>query len=351
MTNARITSSGIYLPEGRMSNAHLERALYLEPGFIERNTGIKERRWSKDHETIEFMASAAATEAVRNAGLKRVDALFFCRDAILTRRAYSLAPYVKKSLTDAGIDVSGTFSIDTVNYCAGYAQACNLASSMVQAGQIENALVVASTKYNDLIILEDYFNRRLRNGGSKVNELISVSARNDGFQPPALNAFLWGCGAGAVLIESTPEKRIFGSITESNHRFPEDNFAMGDTETRRSFCVLDGGSIYKYAIGEIPGFAKRAAEKLGLDLQTLKIVPHQPQPRMLDRLAEKLGIPRENLMTTCDYLGNCTAASLPITYHLARQEGKIKPGDDVAFLSFGDSYLTASMFAFREAGR
>jgi 3-oxoacyl-[acyl-carrier-protein] synthase III len=353
MSGASITSSGIYLPEKIFSNASLEDCLNFEPGFIEKTTGIKERRWSERHETVEYMASAAAVSAVKETATKRIDALFFCRDAVLTKRAYSLTPHVKKSLSEIGVDVKGAFSVDTVNGCTGYAPACNMASLMINAGQIENALVIASTKYNDLIVLEDNFNRRLneyKRDGSEFNWLVSLSSANRGFQPPALNAFLWGCGAGAVLIEKNEENHILGSSTESNHRFPEDNFAMGDRDTTgESFCVLDWASIYKYAISEIPGFVKKSAEKIGLDLQKVKIVPHQPQPRMLDRLAEKINIPRENLMTSCDYLGNMIAASVPITYHLAKQQGKILPGQDVAFLSFGDSYLTSSLFAFKEA--
>lgn len=350
MTGARIVSSGVYIPERRVCNAWLENILDLEPGYIEKTTGIKERRWSDSHETVEYMAARAAVDATKNGGVKRIDAIFTCRDAIITKRAYSSIPHIKSALEQAGISTDGTFGVDTANYCAGYAQACNLASLMVQAGQINNALVVASTNYRDLIIEDPSFHESGKTF-DRNNPAISQFSKtsNPGFQPPALNSFLWGCGSGAVLIGGDEDNRIIGSVTQSNRRFPEDNFGFGETKNGESFCVLDGSSIYKYAISEIPDFANRASVELGLDLKTVKVVPHQPQPRMLERLADKMGIPRTNLMTTCDYLGNCTAASLPITYHLSRGSG-ISPGDKVAFLSFGDSYLTSSLFAFEESG-
>ena len=353
MTHAQIISRGIYLPKTRVTNRELENMLHLENGFVEKTTGIIERRWSNPEETIDYMAAEAAVDAVEPIGVRSIDAFFFCRDAMLTRRAYSLVPRVKKALKEIGVHTEGAFSVDTINYCAGYAQACNLASLMVEVGQINNALVIASTNYNDLIVKRaEFYKGSVPFYRTEDDEVSQISeTKNPGFQDPSLNAFLWGCGAGAVLIGKGDRKSIIGAVTESNHRFSEDNFTMGDTTRGESFCVLDGSSIYKYAVSEIPAFVKNTTGKLGLDLQKTKFVTHQPQPRMLERLAEKIGIPRENLMVSCDYLGNCTAASLPITYHLARQKGLILPGDDVAFLSFGDSYLTASMFAFREEGK
>jgi 3-oxoacyl-[acyl-carrier-protein] synthase III len=299
--------------------------------------------------------------AASKAGVERLDAIVVCRDTILTRRAYSLTPHIKNKLSKQGVDVNGAFSIDIANYCTGFAHASNIANLMVQSGQVENVAVVASSNYRDLIIENQLYHVRgngpfdvkmERMGAPHALHQFSIPAEGRNLQSSKFNSFLWGCGAGAVVISASDKNYSIGSRAESNHQFNEDNFGMGEIkEADKSFCILDGKSIYKYAISEIPNFIGKTTQSLGLDIKTTKFVPHQPQPRMLDRLSEKVGIPRENLLTTCDYLGNMIAASVPITYHLGKQEGKIKSGDEVAFLSFGDSYLTASMFAFREAMR
>lgn len=43
-----------------------------------------------------------------------------------------------------------------------------------------------------------------------------------------------------------------------------------------------------------------------------------------------------------------SAASIPVTYHLAKDAGRIKPGDNVLMCSFGDSYLSTGALLFRE---
>lgn len=351
MSGASILGSGIYLPDKKVSNAWLEDILDLEPGYIESTTGIKERRWSNSDETVEYMAAEAVASAVSDSGVKDVGAVFICRDAMLTRRAHSYMPEIKSKLESRGVNTKGVFSIDLINYCAGFAHACNLASLMVQAGQIQNAAVVASTNYENTIVKDPNFHEQMGKVFDRNNPLVSqfsVRDDNSGFQSPALNSFLWGCGAGAVVIGQTEDNRIIGYNAKSNIRYGEDNFGFGETKDGDAFCVLDGASIYKFAMTEIPPFTKETAIKLGIDLGKTKLVPHQPQPRMLEKLAERIGVPQEHMMKTCDYLGNCTASSVPITYHVAKQQGKILTGDDVSFLSFGDSYLTSSAFAFRE---
>ena len=82
-----VIGSGIYLPEGRKSNEELERELGLENGFVENSTGILERRWCRADETLEHMASEASLEAVKNAGIDKVNRIIISRDVILTERA------------------------------------------------------------------------------------------------------------------------------------------------------------------------------------------------------------------------------------------------------------------------
>ncbi len=358
MIPTAILGSGIYLPSQKVSNEELEKLLGLKPGYIEETTGIKERRWAAqarntDYETEGFMALSASHWALKEAGLKKVDAFFVCRDIIANQRAHSYMPEIKSILERDGIDTSGAVSVDIANNCASFAPACNLANLMIQAGQIENAVVVASSKFDDIIVKrpEFYGDPRNFNPNSLMVRNFSVDPSNPGFQSPALNSFLWGSGAGAVVIGKAPQRNILGYSAKSNTKYLEDNFAFGQTSLGETFCVLDGASIYKYAMTEIPAFLRETERKLGLDLKKMKLVPHQPSPRMLDRLAERASLSKENVMQTCEYLGNMASASIPITYHLSRQEGKIAPGDDVAFLSFGDSYLTSSLFAFKEAGK
>lgn len=351
MTNVSVLGSGFYLPERKVDNEELENVLGLKKGYIESTTEMVSRRWTNTaFDSIERMAAKAAENAVDNAGVKSIDAVIIARDAILTDRARSLMPEIKSVLKQGKTSVDGIYSIDLANHCASFAHGCNLASLLVKDGQAKNVLVVASTKFDDLVVKDPEFYNSFKDGFSKYNpniDQLSVT-NNPQFQSPARSAFLWGSGAGAVVIGESEDHRIIGSCARGNTKYQQDNFAFGETTKRNAFCVLDGASIYKYGIGELPQFFNDSVKKLELNKETLKVIPHQPQPRMLKRFAEKVEIPKKNVMITCDYLGNMAAASIPLTYDLAKETGKILPGDDVMFLSFGDSYLTASAFAFKE---
>ena len=151
MENTSITGSGIYLPERKVGNGELEEKLGLEEGFIESRTGIKERRYSNEEETIGFMASRASLNAVKDAGIDKVSRLVIARDLIATRRAYSIGLEVMQALEKEGIDVSDCTSLDICNYCPGFVHGLNVGNLMVSSGQTKNALVVASTDYTDMI--------------------------------------------------------------------------------------------------------------------------------------------------------------------------------------------------------
>lgn len=351
MTNVGIKGSGIYLPERRVGNAELEGMLGLESGFIEPRTGIKERRWSNEQESVEYMASQAALNAAKDAGIIKVDQLVIARDLITTRRAYSIGLPIMQELEKNGIDVSDCTSVDICNYCPGFVHGANIAQLMVRSGQAENVLVVASTNYRDMINADKEFNRQFGESFDSTRPLVSQYSlgSNGQFQPPALNAFLWGCGAGAVVIGETEEDSIRGFRARASKKLKFDSYGIGEVINGKSFGSLDGKAIYRYAQTEVPRFMDDFLKSIELTQQDIDIlIPHQPNPRILNDLSKRLEIPEEKILISCDYLGNMIAASVPITYHLGRKDGKIKSGDNVLLCSFGDSYLTTSALAFKE---
>ena len=345
MANVGIKGSGIYLPEKKVGNEELERLLGFEKGTIESKTGIKERRWSNKQETVEYMASQAALQAVKDANVENIERIIIARDVIATRRAYSIGLPIMQALENKGIKVTNCTSLDICNYCPGFVHGLNIAHLMVQARQAENALIIASTNYTDLINTESDFNKQFSNSFNSSNaSVLQYSLHQKGqYQAPALNAFLWGCGAGAMVIGKNEESRILGFQTKSSQRLKCDSYGVGEANTGRLFASLDGKAIYKYAMSEVPKFINGFLESLNMKQKDIDVlIPHQPNPRILQDLTERIDIPQEKMLVSCDYLGNMIAASTPITYHLGKNSGKIKNGNTILFCSFGDSYLTTS---------
>src|SRR5579883_639527 len=76
MIPVKIAGLGYYLPERRVTNAELEARLHIPPNWIERATGVRERRYVTD-ETSAGMGAAAARMALEHAGmdLGKIDAI------------------------------------------------------------------------------------------------------------------------------------------------------------------------------------------------------------------------------------------------------------------------------------
>ena len=71
--STRIAGFGHFAPEGRVENADIEARLGLEPGRIERRTGIRARRWVGPNDTLSGLAVKAGSAALADAAVPPTD--------------------------------------------------------------------------------------------------------------------------------------------------------------------------------------------------------------------------------------------------------------------------------------
>jgi len=71
--NARIVSTGSYVPENVLTNHDLEKMVETTDEWIIERTGIKERRIASLHQATSDLAYEAATKALKNANLTADD--------------------------------------------------------------------------------------------------------------------------------------------------------------------------------------------------------------------------------------------------------------------------------------
>src|SRR5947207_8747065 len=76
MLPVKLAGLGWYLPERRVTNKELEERLNIPPNWIERATGVHERRYAT-HENVVTMGAGAATMALNMAGrcVDEIDAI------------------------------------------------------------------------------------------------------------------------------------------------------------------------------------------------------------------------------------------------------------------------------------
>ena len=65
------------------------------------------------------------------------------------------------------------------------------------------------------------------------------------------------------------------------------------------------------------------------------VIFHQANKRMMEKLAERLRIAPERLVSVIEETGNTSSASLPIAVDVANCQGRLKAGDLVLLGTFG----------------
>lgn len=137
----RIAGTGAYLPERRVLSAELEARLELAPGWIERRTGVRERRWNGG-ETAAFQAAHAARQALTRAGVNIADV-----DAIVGASSgpQQLIPctavWVQREL---GAPEGRSVCLDINATCLSFPAALHTLAPLVASGVYRNVLVFST---------------------------------------------------------------------------------------------------------------------------------------------------------------------------------------------------------------
>lgn len=134
----------------------------------------------------------------------------------------------------------------------------------------------------------------VENGGK---EEIYYEMHNDGTRGDALKI-----PAGAFRMPSTPETAKMIDQGDGNFR-ALDNMHM------------DGSAVFNFVQTEVPPMLENAFNKLGKKVEDIDwFLFHQPNKFMLQKLAEKTGIPIERFpMNLVENYGNPSGASIPLT--------------------------------------
>src|ERR671935_270609 len=106
---------------------------------------------------------------------------------------------------------------------------------------------------------------------------------------------------------------------------------------------MTGKEVYKQAVTAMISAAQKALDDAGLSIDDIAcVIPHQANLRIIEAIADRLGIPLEKFMVNLDRYGNTSAAAVAIALDEANRSGRIKPGDYVLMVVFGGGLTWAS---------
>lgn len=323
---SRIIGFGRHAPERRVDNGELEARLGLEPGWIERRTGIRSRRYAAKDEALTDLAYLAGRAALADSGLAPGElALTLLATSTPDHLLPPSAPLLAHRL---GLDRSG--AVDLAGACAGFLYALVLADSFVR-GHGRPVLVVAA----------NILSRRINPDDSA-------------------SAILFADAAGAVVLapSDAPGTGVLGvDLSADGSRYDLIRIPAGgsrkpfvpDLPPSELFMAMpDGRAVFALAVEMMTTSSRRAlamAEVAAGDIA--RWVPHQANARILEAVRRNLDLPPEGVVSTIAEFGNSSAATIPFSLAASAEARPFAPGERILLTAVGAGLTGgAAVFGF-----
>ncbi|CAN0006643.1 unnamed protein product, partial [Choristocarpus tenellus] len=99
---------------------------------------------------------------------------------------------------------------------------------------------------------------------------------------------------------------------------------------------MNGREVYKFATREVPKVLTEALDNAGMGVEDVDwLLLHQANIRIMETVANRLGISMDKVITNLAEYGNTSAGSIPLALDEAVRSGKVKSGDVIACAGFG----------------
>lgn len=312
----RIAGLGKAVPEKVLTNDEMSQMVDTSHEWIQSRTGI-ERRHIAVTETTEFLATSAASKALEEAKVsaEEVDLVIVATVSPDTAMP-STACLVAKNI---GAFQATCFDITAA--CSGFIMASEVALSMIHAGQYQNALVI---------------------GAEVLSKSLDWKDRG--------TCILFADGAGAILYQKDTRNQVIAIETGSDPRGAEKitlpigsgNHTFYEVPDKKQVIQMEGKDVYAFATSKVPESIKTVLEKEKLSPTDIKwYILHQANSRIMDSVAQKLGVPKTNFFKNLSEYGNTSAASIPMALYDAK--GLFKAGDLIILSGFGAGLTWGTM--------
>jgi len=317
--NSKITAIGVYVPSKRITNEYFEQFIETNNEWIISRTGIKERRFSEPDEfTSDMCVSAVKNLLAENPGVN-LDGVDFI--LVGTTTADQVMPSMASQVQNA-FSIPNCGCLDIMAACAGFVYGIVLAKGMISAGTHKKILVLGA---ETLSKFTDYTDRT--------------------------SCILFGDGAGVALIEGSDQPKILNAITGTDGSHGKDlylsqhnSIVNGEQIDPNGKIHQNGKAVFKWAIQTITNKVGELLAKNSLKLEDLDwVILHSANLRIIEAVATEINYPMDKMLTSIEFYGNTSSASIPLAWDLASKAGKIKPGNKILLLGFGGGLTYAGI--------
>jgi 3-oxoacyl-[acyl-carrier-protein] synthase-3 len=313
---AVVRGIGHALPSKVLTNADIEKIVDTSDEWVVQRTGIRERRVCEGPtEGTGSLAVQAAREAMARSGVDPKDLdLILCGTVSGDFPWPSTACYVQDQI---GADHAGAFDVSAA--CAGFIYAVANASGMIEAGRARNCLVIGVDCLSKQVDWTDRTTCVLFGDGAGALVLEGQENTDRGVIETVLRSD--GSGARFICIE------VGGS------RYP---FGSPQAEGKKEKITMAGAETFRFAVNAMGDACLSVLEKAGMSPDDVDLfVPHQANLRIIEKAAERIGLPKDKVFLNVQKYGNTSAGSVPLGLYEAEIEGRLKPGMVVMTVGFG----------------
>ncbi|KUM73392.1 beta-ketoacyl-ACP synthase 3 [Streptomyces curacoi] len=320
-TTAVVAGTGGCLPARVLANDDViaAGALNTTDEWLRTRTGIARRRRTTPGTGTGALATAAARAALRSAAAApgstpRPD-LVLLATTTPDHPCPASAPEVAHRL-----GLNGVPAFDLAAVCSGFVYGLTVATALVRGGVCSAPLVIGADAFSSILDPADRETAPIFGDGAGA-----VLLRRGGPDEPGavLAADLGADGAGRDLIT------VPGG--GSRAPWPADHDARCDHRFR-----MRGREVYAHAVRRMTASSRAVLDQLGWPADSVRaFVAHQANQRILDAVADRLGIPPERRLGNLSELGNTAAASIPLVLADGSARNGTEPGARTLLTAFG----------------
>jgi len=305
-----IREFGSWLPERVVTSAEAGAWVGSDENWVREVSGIEERRFATDEDTVADMAARAGQDCLQRAGFE-ASALGMVIVASGSGERTFPGPAAETALK---LGIPGKPALDIAMASAGSLFALGLAKRLVNP--LGPILVI---------------------GSEKMSSIVQREPRERGV------AILFGDGAGAALV--MPDT---GRLELLDAELASDGTYAGDLFVNPAKPLsMNGRSVIMQASRKIPAAIRTVLQRHDiLPTEVATYLMHQANQNLIVRVANALKVPSERFYSNIARFGNTSSASMLIAAaEWSQFAPRLKPGTPVVFTAFGAGFHWGSVLA------
>lgn len=306
--NIKILGCGMAKAQQKITNFDLEKRVETSDEWIVQRTGISSRYITIDENTSD-LALRAAKQAIENAKIDKTDIQAII---VATMTPDCLTPSTACMVqAKLGLNNQNIFAFDINGACSGFLYAFQLASDLLN-------------RYENILII----------GSETLSKMIDWNDRS--------TCVLFGDGAGAMVITkgSTQLYHYANSEGDLDGVLKAEGLALiQDLQNQipaNQFLTMQGNDVFRFAVRVLKESIENVLEQAHYTIDDIDlIIPHQANYRIINHVAKRMKVDISKFYMNLQEFGNTSAASIPLAYAQAYEEGLIDEHKRVILVGFG----------------